>query len=363
MRFARCTGMLLCSAGTALAEPEIRWLENRTAVEVTGIGGEALPAAGAGADEWARRFAVRTEGGDGIGIPPVLGTWSVAKDGGARFTPRFPFSPGVTYVAVWQPAAGRAVTSRHAVPKPETASTTVSHIYPGAASVPENLLKFYLHFSAPMSGGDVYRHIHLRTATGKDVELPFLEVAEELWNPEMTRLTVFIDPGRVKREVKPLEDAGPALVSGQQFTLTIDAAWPDAAGQPLQQSAEKKFKVTPPDRTPPDPGVWKVVPPAAGSRDPLSLTFAEPLEHALALRLITVPGIPGRAALHDDGQQWSYTPETAWKAGRHTVVIQPELEDLAGNSIGKPFEVDIAGTEREKERPVVKPVALPFTIP
>ncbi len=51
-----------------------------------------------------------------------------------------------------------------------------------------------------MSRGDSYRHIQLRDAKGKAVELPFLELGEELWNPDMTRLTLFIDPGRVKRE-------------------------------------------------------------------------------------------------------------------------------------------------------------------
>lgn len=348
------------------AAAEIRWLPDHTAVEVTGLDATAaLPAADAAAEEWARRFAVRTEGGAGIGIPPVLGKWSVLERGSVvRFTPRFPFSPGLAYEAVWQPAAGgKAVTSRHTVPRPDAPDTAVSHIFPGSGTVPENLLKFYLHFSAPMSGGDVYRHIHLRNATtGKDVELPFLELAEELWNPDMTRLTLFIDPGRVKREVKPLEDIGPALVAGQEFTLTIDGAWQDAAGRPLKQAAEKRFRVAAPDRTPPDPNAWKITPPAAGGREPLHLVFPEPLEHALALRLVTVPGVPGQPALSDDGLRWSYTPQAAWTAGAHKIIIQPELEDLAGNSVGKPFEVDIAGTDKEKERAVMKPVELPFTV-
>ena len=31
------------------------------------------------------------------------------------------------------------------------------------------------------------------------IELPFLEIDEELWDPAMMRLTLFIDPGRIKR--------------------------------------------------------------------------------------------------------------------------------------------------------------------
>jgi len=56
-------------------------------------------------------------------------------------------------------------------------------------------------------------------------------------------------------------------------------------------------------------------------------------------------------------------PQAAWKAGPHTLLIQLELEDLAGNSVGKPFEVDLAGTDKEKEHPEAKPVELPFTVP
>jgi hypothetical protein len=353
----------LLAVSVLSAAPEIRWLEDHTAVEVTSLDEGALPAAGASADEWARRFPVRTA----TDAPAMLGKWSV-NDGTVRFTPRFPFSAGLTYEAVWQPVGGKAVASRHLVPRRGNVATTVSHIFPGADTVPENLLKFYIHFSAPMSRGDVYQHLHLRRADGGEVELPFLELAEELWNPDMTRLTVFIDPGRVKREVKPLQDIGPALVAGQDFTLAIDAALPDATGQPLKQTAEKKFRVAPPDRTPPDPRQWKLTPAAAGTRDPLVLTFPEPLDHALALRLITIPDTNGMSAMSDDGTRWTYTPQAAWKAGPHTILVQPEflvqpeLEDLAGNSVGKPFEVDIAGTDKEKDRPVSKPVELPFTV-
>jgi hypothetical protein len=356
---------LLLTITPAPAAPEIRWLPDHTSVEVTGLGSEPLPAADAAAEEWSRRFAIRTTTttNAAAAVPPLLGKWTAAH-GTLRFTPRFPFSPGLTYEATWQPAGGKAILSRHLVPKPVAPGTTVSRIHPGAGTVPENLLKFYLHFSAPMSGGDIYRHLHLRNnTTGKEVELPFLELAEELWNPDMTRLTVFIDPGRVKREVKPLEDIGPALVAGQQFTLTIDAAWPDAAGQPLKQSAVKKFRVTPPDRTPPAPDTWKLTPPPAGTRDPLRLTFPEPLDHALALRLLTIPDVPGEPTLSEDALQWTWIPAGPWKPGIRTLLIQPELEDLAGNSIAKPFEVDIAGTHKEKPRPAAKPVSLPFTIP
>ena len=38
---------------------------------------------------------------------------------------------------------------------------------------------------------------------------------------------------------------------------------------------------------------------------------------------------------------WSFVPEKPWAAGRYSLVIDTTLEDLAGNSIGRPFEVDL----------------------
>ncbi len=344
--------------GAASAAPEIHWLPDHSAVEVTGLDADTLKEKES-PQKWAALFTVRTDGSDG-NLPSMLGTWSV--DGTTlRFTPRFPLTPGLRYRATWHQANGQPVTSLHGIPKPKAASSTlVEHIFPGSDTVPENLLKFYLHFSAPMSGGDIYRHIHLRGESGREVELPFLEINEELWDREMKRLTLFIDPGRIKREVKPLQDIGPALVAGKRFTLTIDAAWKDAAGQPLKSPAEKKFTAGPPDRTPPDPNAWKLSPPRAGGREPLRLTFPEPMEHALALRMIRVAETSGKTTLTDDGTGWSFIPDNPWKSGTRRIVVQPELEDLAGNSIGKPFEVDIS--EAGKEPPPADTVSLPFEV-
>jgi hypothetical protein len=350
---------LVTMSGAALPAQEIRWLPDHSAVEVTGVDEALLKSATASRDKCAALFSVQTDGTDAK-QPSMLGTWSAAGTA-LRFTPRFPLTAGVRYRATWQPPGGKAVTSLHEVQKKNAApSTMVEHIYPGSDVLPENLLKFYLHFSAPMSGGGIYQHIHLRDETGREVELPFLEIDEELWDREMKRLTLFIDPGRIKRGVKPLEEIGPALVAGKRFTLTIDAAWQDAAGLPLKQAGVKTFTVSPPDRTPPDPKAWKITAPPSQSCEPLRVAFSEPMEQALALRLIAVADVPGQAALDESGIRWSFTPDKPWRAGAHRLVIQPDLEDLAGNSIGKPFEVDIAGTVKEK--PAEKAMEIGFNV-
>jgi len=241
----------------------------------------------------------------------------------------------------------------------------VSQVYPSGDLLPENLLKFYVHFSAPMRGGRIYERIHLRNNAGADIELPFLEIDEELWNLEMTRVTLFIDPGRIKREVRPLEEIGPALEEGKSCALVIDKAWEDATGVPLKESFRKEFKVGPPDRDPLDTKDWKLSFPQGGSTQPLSISFRKSMDHALAqrmIRVVTAAGelVAGRAHLEDQERRWLFTPERSWNTGPHTVLVQTTIEDLSGNNIGKAFEVDLfEGVQRQLTNSTAR---LPFEI-
>jgi hypothetical protein len=218
------------------------------------------------------------------------------------FEPQFPLEPGVKYRAVFQPdqlpgqrgSRGESITNVfQAPPRRSSPTAMVSHVYPSAEILPENLLKFYVYFSAPMSRGRIYDHIHLRDDAGKEVDLPFLEIDEELWDPTMTRLTLLIDPGRIKRGLRPLEEVGPALEEGKRYTLMIDQAWRDGTGNPLKETFQKVFKVGPADRDPPNPARWKIQSPKSETRDALTITFPEPMDHALAQRVIQVTSDSG----------------------------------------------------------------------
>ena len=58
-----------------------------------------------------------------------------------------------------------------------------------------------------MQRGDIYRYIRLLDDEGIAVELPFLEIEQELWSRDGHRLMLLLDPGRVKRELKPRIDS------------------------------------------------------------------------------------------------------------------------------------------------------------
>ena len=351
---------------------------NKIGVEVTGLSAATIQELRSDWNlaQWQQVLAVYADPGEliaDIGLPPMTGAYRVASNL-FRFDPQFPLEPGVNYRAIFHPDRlpgdrgkdGDPILAVFKAPSRASIPTTVvTHVYPSADVLPENLLKFYVHFSAPMSRGHIYDYLHLRDDAGKEVEIPFLEIDEELWNPAMTRLTLLIDPGRIKRGVQPLEEVGPALQEGKRYTLVIDPAWNDGVGNPLKEAFQKTFKVGPPDRDPPDPARWTVQSPKPETRAPLTMTFSEPLDRALAERVIRVingSGEPvgGQAGLEDQERRWTFVPGAPWHRGSYQIVIETTIEDLAGNNIGKPFEVDLF--ENVQRRVTNSTVRLPFDV-
>lgn len=375
-----CAWLCAIAGWSAVAQPEpavsIRWrIEERpAAVEVTGLSRTDIGRLGnlAATDPaWAEFLSVFAEQvGETVEsrrnapgtstMPPMAGGWELA-DGRLRFVPRFPLARNVRYRAELRRPGLPLLTSYFELPADQVRpSTEVVQVYPSADVIPENHLKFYIQFSAPMSRGGVYEHIHIRDAAGRIVDLAFLELGEELWDPAMTRLTLLIDPGRIKRGVKPLEDVGPVFEVGKRFSLTVASACRDAAGRPLQAGFEKRFEVAPADRRPPDPQRWTVAAPAAGTREALVLTFDEPMDQALALRLIEVDGVDGDAELGAGERQWRLVPFQPWRRGAHRIRVATTIEDLAGNNIGKPFDVDVF--EGVQRRITTERVTIPFEV-
>ena len=197
-----------------------------------------------------------------------------------------------------------------------------------------------------MSRGQIYEHIHLRNDADKEIELPFLEIDEELWDPTMTRLTLFLDPGRIKRGLVSQQQLGNALQQGKRYTLLIDKGWKDAQGRPLVADFRKTFTVSAADRKPIDLKAWTVRAPQAGTRSVLTVAFPEPLDQAILQReldVVTAAGmvIEGGVVVGSDERSWIFTPDAAWKKGTYAVRVGTSLADLAGNMVDRPFEIDV----------------------
>jgi hypothetical protein len=132
---------------------------------------------------------------------------------------------------------------------------------------------------------------------GQEVTDALLELEVDFWNDDHTRYTVFFDPGRVKRGIRPNRELGRALREGRRYAIVVDAAWRDANGQPLKASYRREFVAGPPVDSALNPRDWRIEPPAAGTRDPLVVTFPWPLHHGLLQRAVGVarPGAVGRS--------------------------------------------------------------------
>lgn len=308
------------------------------------------------ASRWRALFAVyvQKEGkSEGTDLPAVLGSYRVDEKA-VHFEPRFPLTPGVRYRAVFHPAGipgvrreqEKPVVAEILIPKPAKEPTRVLEVYPSGDELCENHLRFYIHFSAPMRQGGAYAHLRLLDASGKPVDHPFLELDEELWDPQGRRFTLLFHPGRIKKGLKPREELGPILEAGKTYTLVIDRQWNDAEGRPLKESYRKTFTATAAEEHSPDPKTWKLQPVSAGSAQALVVAFPKPLDHALLERMIWVTdaqgrNVPGSVAVTGHETRWQFTPERPWQAGSYQIVVDTRLEDTAGNSIRRPFEVDV----------------------
>jgi hypothetical protein len=330
---------LLAITGSA-ADVSIQADLTTGAIHVANVGSEPLLKVYAGTD---------------ADIPAMSGTYAW-KGGTLTFTPRYPLVPGVRYKAVYN-----ASSITFELPQKQLgAATRLERMYPSSATLPANQLKLYLEFSQPMSRGGIWSHIHLIRDDGKVVELPFLEIDQELWTPDQRRLTVLFDPGRIKRGVTPQVEMGEVLEPGRSYSLVVDKDFLDANSQGLAGEFRRQFRIAPALREGIDVKKWKLIEPKAGSTEPLTIDFDRPLDWALLQHTLQIKGVAGTAVIDREETRWRFTPSRPWTSGRHDLVIDMSLEDLAGNRIGRPFDVDLF--ERVSERITTQTTTLAFNV-
>jgi hypothetical protein len=323
------------------------------------------------------RVVVASDGNEPADRPAVLGMYAIVDDT-LRFTPRFPFDPGQRYHVVFdraslgQPASGPASSRRPSIeasvelPAPRNQPMArVTTVYPTGGELPENLLRMYIYFSAPMGFSPRAEHVHLLDHAGRAVDDPFLPLDVDLWNEDRTRYTLLFDPGRVKTGIAPNEQIGRPLVAGRTYTLVIDQRWRDANGQPLVQPFRREFRVGRAENEALNPSTWQVHAPIAGTTDPLAVSFPRPLDYALLTKALSVSTnrgerVVGEIRVERAETRWLFVPHDVWRAGDYRLVASSVLEDLTGNRIGRPFEREILSGSDVGGTP--KMATLPFRV-
>jgi hypothetical protein len=289
------------------------------------------------------------------GLPPMAGRL-VRDCGDTCFVPRFAFVDGTAY-AVLVDGVTVAFLDR---PRPDQPRTTeVLGIRPTATEVPRNLLRCYVWFSAPMSEGHAAEHVQLVDDAGQVMTGALLPTEHELWDGDRRRLTVLLDPARIKRGLAGHLRLGYPLRTGESFRIVVDDGFRDARGIPLQAGAERRYAVGEEERRRVEPGGWVLTVPSSYTCEPLGVAFGRPLDHGLVGRCLHVVGPDGRvvggtSAVGPEERSWRLVPGKAWAPGAHQLVVDPILEDLAGNSVSRVFDRELGRPEDEPRngRPV-----------
>ncbi|WP_405588231.1 hypothetical protein [Streptomyces sp. NBC_01190] len=210
-------------------------------------------------------------------------------------------------------------------------------VSPQAEVLPANTLRFYLRFPRPAEAHFDRDHLWLLDGEEQVVRDPFLVLPYELWSVDGRRLTVLMEPGRIKRGLGADPSHEPALVVGRTYSLVVTA---------LGQTARHTFHVGDPVLEAVDETHWRLVPPAAGSLDPLVVHFDRVMDAALCEDEIGVLAPSGevvgtRVSLAPGGTAARLMPSHPWRAGKHRLVASERLEDVCGNRLGEALDHDL----------------------
>ncbi len=282
---------------------------------------------------------------------PILGNFTLKKP--VRFEPLVPFTKGFTYEIMFD---GSRVATFSIPSADQKNAPSIIAIYPEQDTLPENILKMYLHFSAPMRegfSGNFVRVIHADKDTLNDV---FLKMEPELWNEDRTVLTLWFDPGRIKRDLQPNLKLGNPLQKNSTYTLFISKQWQNAQGLSMNKNVTKTFWVKTCDSLSPNILQWNIVSPPINTRAPLAIQLQEPLDHYLLLETLTIMDssqkkLAGKWEIQNEDQVIQFIPNNPWQAGNYQLIIASQLEDLAGNNLNKVFDRDISKSKTPDNKP------------
>jgi hypothetical protein len=144
----------------------------------------------------------------------------------------------------------------------------------------------------------------------------------------------------------------------------VNGKWPTLSGDPLGKDVTRRITTTAPISEALEPKAWKLKPPG-DTKGSLTVAFGRPMDHPLLDRCLTVlrsdgQPVPGTGETTDQDRGWTFRPTAPWTAGTYTLRVGTILEDVCGNRIGRPFEVDLARPAPKEVK--AEHVDLPFVV-
>src|SRR6185369_12507486 len=144
-----------------------------------------------------------------------------------------------------------------------------------------------------------------------------------------TMLTLWLDPGRIKRDLQPNKLMGPPLQAGMHYHLIIKD-WQDTEGGILAKPFQKDFFTGTRDSISPDIDRWIFTFPRKESLEPLQINTGESLDFVLlnnTIRILDRMGnmIPGKISLQKEETGLLFTPAVAWKPGTYKLEVETRL--------------------------------------
>lgn len=223
----------------------------------------------------------------------------------------------------------------------------VETLYPNVTTVPSNFLKWYIQFSKPINPSKIYDHIYLiDRSDSTQVERAVLPLETPLVSDDGMLLTLWIEPGRQKRDLGPNKQLGEVLIAGNTYTLVIDQNLKDYQGIAMNKSFKHTFTVAPPDRVQPTITSWKLQLPSAQTKEPLCIDFQEfldygSLQNSLHIRDESGNKFRGTFTVDTDQKGIQFKPLLNWNKRSYIIISKPIIEDMSGNNLERLFDRDI----------------------
>lgn len=278
---------------------------------------------------------------EAISKTPIIGKFEVRKYF-VIFSPLVPFNLNQDYTLLW-----KNEIHHFQIPLPaKYERLQVKNIYPSKPQVPVNILKWYIHFSKPVNASNIYDYISILNSKGEIIPRATLPLESALLSEDKKLLTIWIEPGRQKRDLGPNKILGSVFEKGNHYSLVVSGKLSDQNGVNMSSDWTHEFETTEADRISPDLKKWKMELPLKDTSIPFAIHFFEILDFgstSAAFEILDKNGnlVEGSWEMQDGESKIIFSPQKKWTAGQYKIQMATNLEDLAGNNLLRLFDGEI----------------------